>query len=52
MLSTLPSPWISTGEQQKRITTRFGLPSGARWEKSVKISTLRRWVGSQSSDST
>ena len=30
MLSTLPSPLISTGEQQKRITTRFGLPSGSR----------------------
>ncbi len=47
----MPSPRISTGEQQNRITTRFGLPSGARSEKAVKISTLRRCVGSQSSES-
>ena len=47
-----PSPWISTGERRKRITIRLGLPSGSRWEKSVKMSTLRRLVGSASSESS
>ena len=51
MRSTLPSPWISIGELRKLSTMRCFLPSGSRFENSVKISTLRSFVGSESSES-
>ena len=40
------------GERRNRTAIFWGLPSGSRWEKSVKISTLRRLVGSASSESS